>query len=197
LTQAIPQRGVLIVISSPSGGGKTTVIREVRKQRPELGYSTSCTTRDPRPGEVNGVNYIFLSESEFLERINRGDFLEWEWVHGYRYGTLKETVAQALKRGQSLLFDLDVHGARSLKETYPDDSLLIFLDPPDIETLRQRLMSRAEDSPEEIEKRLKRLVMEMEAGRDFEVIVVNDMLEHTVNEVIAAIDRKLQDYRVA
>ena len=197
MTQSIPQRGMLIVISSPSGGGKTTVIREVRKRRPELGYSISCTTRDPRPGEVNGENYIFLSESEFLERINRDDFLEWEWVHGYRYGTLKNTVAQAIRRGESLLFDIDVHGAKSLKEAFPGDSLLIFLKPPDIETLRKRLKSRAEDSPEEIEKRLKRLNMEMEAGKYFEVILVNDVLENTVNEVIAAIDRKLHDHKVA
>jgi guanylate kinase len=197
LTRSIPQPGILIVISSPSGGGKTTVIREVRKRRPELGYSVSCTTRDPRPGEVDGENYIFLSESEFLRRLKLGDFLEWEYVHGYRYGTLKDTVAQALKRGESLLFDIDVHGAKSLRRAFPDDSLLIFLDPPDIETLRQRLILRAEDTPEEIEKRLKRLEMEMQEGRDFEVILVNNVLEDTVTEVIAAIDRKLRDHKVA
>ena len=145
---------------------------------------------------MDGEDYIFLSESEFLERINQGEFLEWEYVHGYRYGTLKDTVAQALSRGQSLLFDVDVHGAKSLKKAFPDNSLLIFLDPPDIETLRQRLMLRAEDTPEEIEKRLKRLEMEMQEGKDFEVILVNDMLENAVTEVIAAIDRKLRHHKV-
>ena len=96
-----PHRGIPIAISSPSGGGKTTIIREVRKLRPELGYSVSCTTRKPRPGEVNGKDYIFLTKSEFQDRVEKEDFLEWEWVHGYQYGTLKETVLHSINLGQS------------------------------------------------------------------------------------------------
>jgi len=191
VTPAVANRGILIVISSPSGGGKTTVIHEVRKRRPEFEYSVSCTTRDPRPGEVDGQDYIFLTDAEFVQRIDRGDFLEWEWVHGYRYGTLKETVASALTSGRCLMFDVDVHGAKSIKQAFPDDSLLIFLDPPDIETLKQRLKSRAKDAPGEIEKRLTRLNMEMAESRDFDVILVNDVLSDTVTDVIQVLDRKL------
>lgn len=187
----VRNRGILIVISSPSGGGKTTVIHEVLKRRPEFEYSVSCTTRDPRPGEVDGQDYVFLSDSEFAQRIERGDFLEWEWVHGYRYGTLKNTVAAVLRSGRNLLFDVDVHGAKSIRMAFPNDSLLIFLDPPDIETLKQRLKSRAKDTPEEIEKRLTRLNMEMAESRDFDAILVNDALADTVTQVLGVIDRKL------
>jgi len=184
----IKSPGLLIVISSPSGGGKTTVIHKIREHRPEYGYSVSCTTRKPRPGEVDGRDYIFLSETEFVKHIANGEFLEWEWVHGYRYGTLKHTVNQALEAGQKLLFDLDVFGARSMKKAFPE-SLLIFLKPPNLETLKRRLKSRAEDSPDNIETRLHRVDMEMEVGQEFDRIIINDDLSETINQVIHAIDQ--------
>jgi guanylate kinase len=181
-------RGLLIVISSPSGGGKTTVIHKIREQRSEFDYSVSCTTREPRPDEIDGKDYFFLSETEFVERIGNGEFLEWEWVHGHRYGTLKQTVNQALESGRKLLFDLDVFGALSIKKAFPD-SLLIFLNPPNLETLKNRLKSRAEDSPEEIKKRLNRATMELEIGEEFDRIIINDDLSETVNRTILTIDQ--------
>lgn len=184
------EHGLLIAISSPSGGGKTTVIREVRKRRLEFGYSVSCTTREPRTGETNDKDYIFLTEQEFKQRIERDEFLEWESVHGYWYGTLKETVSRAKNAGQHLLFDIDVYGAQSLKRAFPD-SLLIFLNPPDLDTLILRLKSRAKDSQQEIDNRLKRVEIEMEIGQQFDVIIINDELNETVNQVIKAIEQRL------
>jgi len=186
--------GLLIVISSPSGGGKTTVIHKVREQHPEFGYSVSCTTREPRLGEVDGIDYIFLSETEFAKRIGHGEFLEWEWVHGHRYGTLKHTVNQALDAGQKLLFDLDVFGARSIKKACPE-SLLIFLKPPDLETLKHRLKSRAEDSPDDINTRLNRVSMEMEIGEEFDRVIINDDLSETVYQAIRVIDQWSQAHQ--
>lgn len=182
--------GLLIAISSPSGGGKTTIIHEVQKRRPEIGYSVSCTTRKPRTGEINGKDYIFLSEREFKQHIEHDEFLEWESVHGYLYGTLIETVSRAKHAGQHLLFDIDVYGAQSLKRAFPD-SLLIFLNPPDLDTLMLRLKSRAKDSQEEIDNRLKRVEIEMEIGQQFDIVIVNDKLDDTVNQVIKAIDQRL------
>jgi guanylate kinase len=183
-------QALLIAISSPSGGGKTTIIQEVRKRRPQLGYSVSCTTRKPRPGEVDGRDYIFLSEHEFKTRAENGDFLEWEWVHGYFYGTLKQTIAQALNTGKSLLFDIDIHGAQSLKQAFPDNALLIFLQPPDLETLKRRLMARAQDAVEDIQTRLDRVKIEMDAAKNFDNIIINDDLTETVDQVMAAIDHR-------
>ena len=183
--------GLLVAISSPSGGGKTSVIREIRKLRPVFGYSVSCTTRKPRPGEMSGRDYIFISDEEFQERIARNEFLEWEWVHSYRYGTLKETVAAAINAGEYLLFDIDVHGAKSLKEAFPNSTIQIFLTPPDLETLIHRLKSRAEDSEDEIYRRLERVKIEMDIGQHFEVVIVNDVLSDTVRQVLEAIDKKL------
>lgn len=180
--------GFLIVISSPSGGGKTTVIHEVRKRRPEFGYSVSCTTREPRIDEVNGRDYIFISESEFKHRIEQGELLEWEWVHRHRYGTLRNTVLEALESGQKLLFDLDVFGARSIKKAFPE-SLLIFLKPPDLDTLKRRLILRAEDSQVDISIRLQRVDLEMEMAKDFDKVIINDNLSDTVNQVLEAIDQ--------
>ena len=166
------------------------MIREVQKRRPEFGYSVSCTTRKPRDGEINEQDYIFLSEQDFKQRIKRGEFLEWERVHNYLYGTLKETISRAKNAGQHLLFDIDVKGARSLKRAFPD-SLLIFLNPPDINTLILRLKSRAQDSQSEIERRLERIDMEMKTGQKFDVVIINDKLKDTVDQVIAEIDRRL------
>ena len=147
----------------------------------------SATTRPPRPTERDGVDYIFLSLDRFHERVAAGDFLEYEEVHGNYYGTLRETVDRFLAAGKTVLFDIDVNGALAIKKVYPE-AILIFIMPPDMEALRTRLKDRGSDDSAEIEKRLRRLPMELEKGWRFDHQVVNDSLDRAVAEIETIID---------
>jgi guanylate kinase len=178
----LSKRGRLLVFSSPSGGGKTTVINALRERHPDWGYSVSATTREPRPGEVDGQHYHFLSREEFEKKIAAGDFLEYEEVHGYLYGTLKTETLRRYEAGETLCFDLDVKGALHLKELIPD-ALLIFLEPPSKEILIDRLRKRLTDSPEEMARRLKRVEMELSQADKFDIHVVNDSLDRVVQDL--------------
>jgi len=178
----LSKRGRLLVFSSPSGGGKTTVINALRERHPDWGYSVSATTREPRPGEVDGQHYHFISREEFEKRIAAGDFLECEEVHGYLYGTLKTETLRRYEAGETLCFDLDVKGALHLKELIPE-ALLIFLEPPSKEILIDRLRKRLTDSPDEMARRLKRVEMELSQADKFDIRVVNDSLDRIVGEL--------------
>ena len=176
------KRGRLLVFSSPSGGGKNTIINALRQRHPDWGYSVSVTTRAPRPGEVDGQIYHFVSREEFEKKIADGDFLEYEEVHGYLYGTLKSETLRRLDSGETLCFDLDVKGALHIKKLIPE-ALLIFLEPPSKEVLIERLRGRLTDSPEEMERRLERMDMEIALADKFDIRVVNDDLERVVDEL--------------
>ncbi len=181
------KRGRLIVLSAPSGSGKTTIARAMLQKYPGMLFSVSATTRSPRAGEVDGRDYFFLSKDVFRQRVDEGDLVEWEEIYGNYYGTLKSEVDRALRRGKIMLFDVDVKGALSIKRVYPDDSILIFIKPPSFEVLRQRLMNRKTEDEATIQRRLERVPMELEKGNQFDWQVINDDLQmaiDTVNKII-------------
>ena len=173
----------LIVISAPSGCGKTTIAREILKRHPEILFSVSATTRAKRTEEQHGKDYFFLSVEEFKKNIHDHELIEWEEIYGNYYGTLKGEVDAALSKGRSMLFDVDVNGALSIKTKYPNDTVLIFIEPPSVETLKERLLNRKTEDPETIKKRLDRVPMELEKGKQFDFHVVNDRLPRSTNEV--------------
>ncbi len=177
----------LIVISAPSGCGKTTIAREVLRRHPDMVFSVSATTRPKRDNEVDGTDYFFLTTAEFEERIRRGELVEWERIYDHYYGTLHSEVDRALCARRSMVFDIDVNGALSIKNKYPDHALLIFIRPPDFEVLQQRLVNRRTESEEIVRKRLDRVPMEMEKGKLFDHCVVNDDLEKAFSDVDALV----------
>ncbi len=171
-----------IVFSAPSGAGKTTIVKILLDKHPGLALSISATTRKQRPGEEDGKAYYFLSEKQFKRAIEEDKFLEYEEVHGNNYVTLKSKVAESVKAGKTVLFDIDVKGARSVQDEY-DDALLIFIKPPSKEILRQRLIDRKSEDTETINRRLDRLDFEYEQAHFFDYIVINDKLDDAVAEV--------------
>lgn len=181
--------GLLILISSPSGGGKTSIIQAILNRLPEkFVYSISGTTRKPRAGEANGKDYVFLSEQQFQDEIRNNRFLEWEKVHGYYYGTDSEFIKKCVKQGKFVLLDIDVNGALQVDRNYKGKAVTIFIAPPSIDELIQRLKNRKTDSEKEINKRLERIPMEMEKSRLFDYILVNEKLEKTVSDVIKIVN---------
>lgn len=182
----------LIVIASPSGGGKTSIIRALRERHPEFEFSVSATTRTKRPGEEHGREYFFLTTEEFERLIAADELAEHEHFYDTYYGTLKREVDRALAAGRSMIFDVDVKGARSIKERYPRETVQIFIAPPSMEVLERRLRDRGTEDDEKLRRRLARHPMEMEAGRTFDHIVVNDDLQRAVDEVDAIVTTNLQ-----
>ena len=176
-------RGKIIVIVAPSGAGKSTLIKRLRKNFPHLEESVSCTTRPIREGEENGVAYHFLTREEFVERRDRGDFLEWATVHSNFYGTSKSFVEEKLSQGVSLLFDLDVQGADSFKEYFGEQANVIFIVPPSLEELEKRLIKRGTDAPEVIAERVKNARIEIEKKDDYDYNVLNDDLDRAYEEL--------------
>jgi guanylate kinase len=182
--------GFLILISSPSGGGKTTIINKVLETDPEkFIYSVSATTREPRPGEIHGKDYFFLTEKQFFENVEEKQFLEWEEVHGYYYGTDLNFIKKTTKEGKYALLDLDVNGALRVAQNYEGSAITIFIAPPSDDELTIRLQKRKTDSVQEINKRLKRIPMEMKKSTQFDYIVVNNKLDQTVNNVLKIIEK--------
>jgi guanylate kinase len=187
--------GKLIVISAPSGSGKTTIARRILDLNPSLRFSVSATTRPKREGETDGKDYFFLSEEEFRRRVAAGEFVEWEEVYpGKLYGTLKSEIERLLHAGYDVLFDLDVKGGLSIHKHYPN-ACLIFIRPPSIESLKQRLEGRKTESAETIAGRLQRVPMELELGKQFTHQVVNDDLQTAINEVQEIVARHLYNHR--
>jgi guanylate kinase len=168
------RRGVLLVVSSPSGAGKSSLSRRLMEDHPEITLSVSATTRAPRPGEVDGRDYHFLSAEGFDALVSQGAFLEWAEVHGHRYGTLRSAVMEALGAGRDILFDIDWQGARALAEAAPLDAVRVFILPPSMQALEQRLHSRAQDSDDIIARRLAGAKVEIEKWQEYDYVLVND-----------------------
>jgi len=175
-------RGALFVVSSPSGGGKGTLIQRVLKELPNLSYSVSYTTRAPRNGEVEGREYFFVTPDEFELRIAAGEFLEWAHVHGKLYGTSRHQVSREIFEGRDIILEVDVQGAASVRELV-SDSVSIFILPPSVETLRQRLMARGTDSPEELDLRLKHAPEELRHYKSFDYVIINDEVEKAATQL--------------
>jgi guanylate kinase len=171
----------LFVVSAPSGAGKTTLVEALRKTPDDLVYSVSSTTRPARGGEIQGTDYYFMSESQFLERVKAGDLLEYAKVHGYYYGTWKEPIVTQLKKGEDVLIDIDTQGAAAIRNY--DDSLIrealcdVFIMPPDLEELRRRLTRRGTETSAQIELRLVNASREMELWRDYRYTIISQSME--------------------
>lgn len=172
----------LFVISGPSGAGKGTLLAELRKQRPDLGLTVSATTRSPRPGEVDGTSYYFLSDEEFRRRIAAGEFVEWAEVHGHLYGTLVSEVKRLLAKGHSLVLEIDVQGALNVRKVYPD-AVLIFIEPPSLQALEERLRGRGTEDEASIELRLKNARHEMGLADQYDARIVNDTVDRAAQEL--------------
>lgn len=179
----------LIVLSAPSGAGKTTLARYLLETFPDFKFSISATTRKPRENEVNGKDYYFLSEEEFKDLIEKDEFVEYEQIFDNYYGTLKSEIEKGLAKGEIIVFDIDVKGALSIKNLYPDKTFLIFISPPSIETLKQRLIARGTEAPEQLEKRFKRIEMEMAMQDKFDYVLVNDNLEKAKKELLEIVNK--------
>ncbi|MFQ5650357.1 MAG: guanylate kinase [bacterium] len=184
------QRGLLVVISAPSGGGKTTILRRVLQSgNGNFRYSVSTTTRARRRGEIEGRDYHFVSTNEFQRRRDNGEFIEWAEVHGHYYATPREPIERWLDEGRLILTDLDVVGGLTIKEQYGDSALLIFVKPPSFQSLIQRLKSRNTETPAEIEKRLERYPDEIEKSKFYDYQCVNDDLKQTIQSLLKIINQ--------
>lgn len=170
-------KGNLIIISSPSGGGKGTLIKEILKTVPNIGYSVSYTTRLMREGEENGRDYFFVSRERFQELIGAGEFLEFAEVHGNFYGTSIKQVEAEAALGRDIILEIDVQGAKNVREKMPE-AVSIFILPPSFEVLKERLTARATEKKDDLELRLKNSFGEVNCYKDFEYIVINDSVEH-------------------
>ncbi len=186
LVVEIEARGVLYVVSSPSGGGKGTLIRRMLEVVPDLGYSVSYTTRAPRNGEVNGREYFFVDRAKFEEMVTAGNFLEWANVHGNLYGTSKRQVVEETTAGHELVLEVDVQGAASVRQL-PLESVSIFILPPSLEILRQRLLTRGTDTAEQLELRLRNAPSELEQYTMFDYVIFNDDVERASAQLAAII----------
>ncbi len=187
--------GKCIIFSAPSGSGKSTIVQYLMKEHPEfkLAFSISATSRPPRGNEQHGVEYFFLSPEEFRNKIDNEELLEYEEVYPDRfYGTLKKQVENQLETGQNVVFDVDVVGGCNIKQFYGSKALSVFIQPPSVDELRRRLISRATDDAEQIEKRLSKAEYEMTFASRFDKIVVNDDLETAKSEAVALLKEFLE-----
>ena len=185
LNPATP-RGTLFVVSSPSGGGKGTIIEHVLEKVENLSYSVSYTTRAPRSKEVDGREYFFVSRDTFEEMIAAGEFLEWACVHGNFYGTAKSQILQQTAAGADIILELDVQGAASVRQLLMD-SVSVFILPPSYEVLKQRLIARGTDSPEELAVRLRRAPEELRDYSNFDYVIINDEVEKAARQLASII----------
>jgi guanylate kinase len=182
----IRRRGTLFVVSAPSGAGKTTLCREARLQLPDLAYSVSCTTRAPRPGEIDGTDFHFVGQAEFRALRDEGKLAEWAEVHGNLYGTRADVLHEALGTGRDILLDIDTQGAGQLRQRFPE-AVLVFIVAPSMAELEQRLRERRSDADSEIERRLRRAREEIALWRRYDYLVVNRELKEASEQLIAII----------
>jgi guanylate kinase len=176
-----------LVLSAPSGGGKTTIARRLLAQRSDVGYSISCTTRRPRAGEVSGRDYFFLAPEEFRARRERGEFAESAEVHGYWYGTLRSEIGRVLAEGKHVIMDIDVQGAAQLGKAFPH-SVMVFVLPPSADVLLERLRARKTEDHASLARRMKSALEELRRAEEYQYVVVNDDLDRAVARVSTVID---------
>jgi guanylate kinase len=181
----IARRGLLLVMSSPSGAGKTTLSRRLLAADQNITMSVSVTTRSPRPGEVEGKDYYFLSKDRFLQMTKQNELLEWAEVFGNYYGTPRKPVEEALARGRDVLFDIDWQGTQQLAQAMEDDLVRLFILPPNAEALRTRLISRAQDSSVVVAKRMAEASREISHWPEYDYVIVNETVETAHREVVA------------
>ncbi len=180
--------GNLFIISAPSGAGKTTLCKALLDRFPDVRYSVSTTTRPPRKGETHGRDYFFTDKETFEKKLRQGLWAEWAEVHGNYYGTSDEFLSQCLENGRDVLLDIDVQGARQILKRYPD-SVAVFIMPPSVETLRKRLESRATDSKEVVERRLRDAVGEIAQRNIYQHVIVNDRLDEAADRLIELVSK--------
>lgn len=184
----------LFVFSAPSGSGKTTIVKDVLTSFPNFVFSISATTRKKRPSEKNGVDYFFISETEFKNKIEKNEFVEWEKFYDYYYGTLKSQIEENILKGLNTVFEVDVKGALSIKKYYPE-SVLIFIAPPSIEELKQRLIKRNTETEEDLKKRIERAEMELGYKDKFDYVVSNSDLEIAKKKVKEIIEKEIKEVK--
>lgn len=175
------QKGKIFAVSAPSGTGKTTIVKRLLEEIPYLVYSVSATTRQKRENEKEGVDYFFLSEEEFKNKINNGEFVEWEKVYDYYYGTFKKFIDEKISAGKNVIAEVDVNGALSLKKIYPD-ACLIFISPPTFDELIERLRKRKTETKGDFEKRIERAKMELSKKEKFDYFITNNELEKAISD---------------
>jgi guanylate kinase len=178
---------ILLVLSSPSGGGKTTIARLLKQGREDLGYSVSATTRAPRAGERDGVDYHYLTREEFLRRVDAGDFLEYATYNGHLYGTLRSEIERILGDGRHAVLDIEINGARQVRAAFPS-AILVFVLPPSARVLASRLAARGTEDPDRVRERLALAAEELRAVPEYDFAIINDELIATVASVAAVLD---------
>jgi guanylate kinase len=183
----------IIVITAPSGSGKTTIVKQLLRRTPSLGFSISACTRNPRPGEVHGKDYYFLDEADFKQKIEEDAFIEWEMVYtGKYYGTLKSEMDRIWSEEKAPLVDIDVLGALNIKSQYGEKAITLFIQAPSIEELRRRLEARGTETPQTLEERLDKAAYELSFSDRFDQVIVNDNLERAIEETMSVINKFLQ-----
>lgn len=178
------KKGKVIVLVAPSGSGKTTIAKRLLKEIDNLTFSISATTRHPRSGEVDGKDYYFLTPETFQKNINQGNFLEWEeFYNGKRYGSLRSEVEKQLNSGYNILFDIEVKGALNIRKYFGKDCLTIFIKPPSLEVLKNRLIKRNSETKDSLNERLERAEMELKQEKKFDIVIINDDLEKAYSQI--------------
>ncbi|MFM7372880.1 MAG: guanylate kinase [Sphaerospermopsis kisseleviana] len=185
-TPESPSLGKLIVLTGPSGVGKGTLMQKLLQLHPELYYSVSATTRSPRPGEINGQNYYFITRSQFEKLVAQGELLEWAEFAGNYYGTPRAAVLEQIQSGKLVILEIELEGARQIRTSYPN-ALSIFILPPSFSELEKRIRGRGQDSQEAIARRLNRAQEEIEAAAEFDIQIVNDDLKTALNQIEAVL----------
>ncbi len=180
------EEGLLLVISGPSGSGKGTICKELLKRNQNINFSISTTTRKPRKGEAHGVNYFFIDEERFKNMVENNEFLEYARVHGNYYGTPREYVVEKLSKGENIILEIDVQGALEIKKTYPE-GVFIFILPPSIEELKNRIVKRGTESQDDIDRRLNNAYKEIEFATKYDYAIVNDEVLIAVEKIEAII----------
>ena len=186
------KNGQIIVVSAPSGAGKTTIVKEILKEFPDIIFSISATTRPKRPSEQNGVEYYFLTEEEFKKKIEKDEFIEWEKFYDYYYGTLKTFISDNIQAGKAVLFELDVKGALTIKRLYPY-AHLIYISPPSFDELVNRLRQRNTENESDFIKRIERAKMELSLKDQFDYVIENHDLQTAIKEAKSLVNKILKE----